>query len=69
MLLFWWKASSAPANQLQFYIGSQLVNQIAGKEGGFWSCAARSSVSKYRPDPGFGGFSAVSASIDMSLFI
>jgi hypothetical protein len=29
-LLFWWKASSAAANPLQFYIGTQLVSQISG---------------------------------------
>ncbi|MCX7010747.1 MAG: multicopper oxidase domain-containing protein [Kiritimatiellaeota bacterium] len=29
-LMFWWKVSAAPANSLQFYVGTQLVNQISG---------------------------------------
>jgi hypothetical protein len=29
-LQFWWKVSSAPTNQLQFYINTQLVSQISG---------------------------------------
>jgi hypothetical protein len=28
--MFWWKVSSAANNYLQFYIGTQLVNQISG---------------------------------------
>ncbi len=37
-LLFWWKASSAATNYLQFYVGTQLVNQISGNAG--WSQVA-----------------------------
>ena len=29
-LMFWWKVSAAPTNGLQFYVGTQLVNQISG---------------------------------------
>ncbi len=32
-LMFWWKASSAPTNYLQFYINTQLVSQISGNVG------------------------------------
>ncbi len=32
-LLFWWRASSAPTNYLQFYINTQLVSQISGNAG------------------------------------
>jgi hypothetical protein len=32
-LLFWWRASSAATNQLQFYLGTQLVSQISGNVG------------------------------------
>jgi hypothetical protein len=37
-VLFWWKASTAAANQLQFYVGTQLVSQISGNAG--WSQVA-----------------------------
>ncbi len=32
-LMFWWKASTAAANTLQFYINTQLVSQISGNAG------------------------------------
>jgi N-acetylneuraminic acid mutarotase len=37
-VLFWWKASTAAANQLQFYVGTQLVSQVSGNAG--WSQVA-----------------------------